>query len=479
MSNWEQLQKNIDQINAQYGKIPPQAIDVEEAVLGALMLERDAFINNPVKAEWFYKEEHQKIVSCIAELVSESIPIDLLQVTIKLKNKDLLELVGGPLFITQLTNKVASAAHIEFHIQIIKEKFIRRELIRISSELQIKGYDEIIDIEDIFSSLQTDLGSVMSFGDDKSCSYNEASKELVESLNSTVTTGIKSGFQKFDKFSGGFQKSDLIIIAGETSQGKTSLAVTSIRHCATNNIPCAIFSTEMTQRQLVARMTAQETGISSKRIMYNDLSTSEKKTVLTMIEYRKYQPIYFDDSSVNDVDKICTSIRKLKIKFNIQIVLVDFIQDLKGADTEAGVAEIGRKLKNIAKELDISVIAISQLKRAENPEPTISRLRGSGQLEEKSDVIMMIYRPEYYNRTYSEPHENITTEATGQVKIVKGRNIGIGSFILNFNKETTNFYDYCTEVLPAENNDYKPIQTGNFTPNDNFYEKEDKSEVPF
>lgn len=463
-----------------YGKLPPQAIDVEEAVLGALMLERDAFINNPVKPEWFYKEEHQKIVSCISELVSESTPIDLLQVTIKLKNKDLLETVGGPLYITQLTSKVSSAAHIEFHIQIIKEKFIRRELIRISSELQIKGYDEIIDIEDIFSSLQTDLGSIMGFGDDKSCSYNEASKELVESLNSTVTTGIKSGFQKFDKFSGGYQKSDLIIIAGETSQGKTSLAVTSLRHCATNKIPCAIFSTEMTQRQLVARLTAQETGISSKRIMYNDLSTSEKKTVLTMIEYRKYLPIYFDDSSVNNVDKICTSIRKLKIKFNIQIVLVDFIQDLKGADTEAGIAEIGRKLKNIAKELDISVIVISQLSRDKaNPEPTISRLRGSGQLEEKADVIMMVYRPEYYNRTYSEPHENITTEATAQIKIVKGRNIGIGSFILNFNKETTNFYDYIVNALPAENNDYKSIQSGNFTPNDNFYEKEDKSDAPF
>jgi len=462
-----------------YGKIPPQAIDVEESVIGAFMLERDAFINNQVKPEWFYKEEHQKIISCIAELVSESIPIDLIQVTRKLMNKNLLELVGGPMMITQLTSKVASAAHIEFHIQIIKEKYIRREMIRLSSELMNKSYDETIDIEDIFSSLQSELGNVMSFGDDKSCSYQEASKELVDSLNSTVTTGIKSGFSKFDKFSGGYQKSDLVIIAGETSQGKTSLAVTSLRHCATNKIPCAVFSLEMTQRQLVARMTAQETGISSKRIMYNDLTAKEKNDVFNMIEYRKYFPIYFDESSVNDVDKICTSIRKLKIKFNIEIALVDYIQDIKGADTESGVAEIGRKLKNIAKELDITVIAISQLSRDKaNPEPTISRLRGSGQLEEKADVIMMVYRPEYYGRTYSDPHEEITTIGTGQVKIVKGRNIGLGSFILNFNKDTTNFYDYEVNI---STNESEPINsnTGQFKQNESFCEQDKSEHIPF
>jgi replicative DNA helicase len=353
-------------------------------------------------------------------------------------------------------------------------------MIRFSSELQTKSYDETIDIDDIFTFIQTDISKSMSFGEDKSCSYREASKELIDTLNSTITNGIKSGYQKFDKFSGGYQKSDLVIIAGETSQGKTSLAVTSIRHCATNQIPCAVFSLEMTQRQLVARMTAQETGISSKRIMYNDLSNDEKKTVLTMLEYRKNLPIYFDESSVNDIDKICTSIRKLKIKFNIEIALVDYIQDIKGADTEAGVAEIGRKLKNVAKELDITVIAISQLSRDKaNPEPTISRLRGSGQLEEKADVVMMIYRPEYYNRNYSEPHETVTTEATGQVKIVKGRNIGLGSFILNFNKETTNFYDYIDSSKQEPEPEPEPMtkNTGKIPPQ-NWTEPEDRH-IPF
>lgn len=453
-----------------YGKLPPQAVDIEEAVLGAMMLERDCFINNPVKPEWFYKMEHQTIIACIAELVAASVPVDLLQVTKKLMDKDQLDQVGGPMEITKLTSRVVSAAHVEYHIRIIQQEFIRREMIRICHETMNVCYDETVDIDDVFSGLNLKLSSVMSFGDDQSSTYKEASNELIESLSTTVTTGVKSGFQKFDKFSGGFQNSDMIIVAGESSQGKTSLAITAIKNCALRGIPCAVFSLEMTQRQLVSRIVAQETNISSKRIMYNDLSNFEKNTVLSHLRSKSEMPVYFDETSVNDVDKICTSIRKLKIKYDIKIALVDYIQDMKGADTEAGVAEIGRKLKNVAKELNIPVIAISQLSRDKNnPEPTISRLRGSGQLEEKADVVMMIYRPEYYGKFYSEPHENISTFGTAQVKIVKGRNIGVGSFILGFNKETTLFYDY-EPFIQAEIDVSARIEpTGKFEPH---YEEE-------
>lgn len=466
----------IDQINAQYGKLPPQAVDIEEAVLGAMMLERDCFINNPVKPEWFYKESHQKIIKCISELVDESIPVDLLQVTRRLLNKNELDEIGGPMVITQLTSKVSSSAHIEYHIRIIQQEFIRRELIRISSETMTACYDEMIDVDDIFSGLNSKLTSVMSFGDDQSSTYKEASSELIESLNTSVTTGIRSGFHKFDKFAGGFQNSDLIIVAGETSQGKTSWAITAIKNCALRKIPCAVFSLEMTQKQLVSRIVSQETNISSKRIMYNDLNGFERNTVLSYLRSNPELPICFDETSVNDVDKICTSIRKLKIKYNIQLAMVDYIQDIKGADTEAGVAEIGRKLKNVAKELNIAVIAISQLSRDKNnPEPSITRLRGSGQLEEKADVVLMIYRPEYYGKSYSEPHEDVTTYNTAQVKIVKGRNIGVGSFILGFNKETTLFYDYEPNVQAEIDTDSRIESTGNFKP---YYEDEGNNE-PF
>ncbi len=173
------------------------------------------------------------------------------------------------------------------------------------------------------------------------------------------------------------------------------------------------------------------------------MSLDEKKLVLHMLESMKNIPLYFDENVLNDVDKICTSIRKMKLKYGIRVALVDFIQDMKGAHDEAGVAEIGRKLKNLAKELKIPIIAISQLNRDKNnPEPNRSRLRGSGQLEEKSDIVILLYRPEEYNKSYSEPFSTIPTNGTALVKIAKGRNYGTGGFILRFNSETTNFCDY-------------------------------------
>jgi len=467
-------QKTIDEINAQLGKIPPQAVDVEEAVLGALMLERDAFINNPVIPEWFYKEEHRKIVSVISELVSESIPIDLLQVTMKLKNKNLLDEVGGPLMIMRLTDKVASAAHIGFHIQIIKEKFARREMIRVASELMQKSYDESIDIDDIFSHAQNELSAVMSFdSEDSSKTYADATDEVIESITSKVEPGIKTGLYKFDKFSGGAQISDLIIIAAESSQGKTSLALSIIRNMSNGSVPVAVYSLEMTSKQLVIRMTAQETGINSKNLLYNRISNDERQYVIPELKKRKNLPVYFDESSNNNVNKICTSLRKLKIKRNIQVALVDYIQDMEGSETEAGIGEIGRKLKNIAKELDICVIALSQLANDKaNPAPTVARLRGSGQLREKADVIMLVYRPEYYGKSYIGFFENYPVENTAEITIAKGRNIGVGKFMLNFNKSTTNFYDYHEAEKFDEN--------GNFNPNAGIEpQNESGNDLPF
>jgi len=427
----------------EFGKLPPQAIETEEAVIGAMMLEADCFINNPVKKEWFYKEDHQKIIGCIEELVKDSIPIDLMQVTKKLHDKGQLEEVGGATSITQLTRRVASASHVEFHIRIIQQEYARRELIRITSRINQMSYDSATDIDDIFTVLQFEISNIMSFGEDTSSTYKQATDEVIAIINSEIVPGVKTGFQKFDKFSGGLHDSDLVIVAGETSQGKTSLALAILKHCVKHGTAAAVYSLEMPQKQLVARITAQDTGIGAKKIMYNNLSKEEKTIVMEQLLKQQNLPVYFDETSTNDVDRICTSIRKMKIKHNIGLVMVDFIQDMKGADTEAGIADIGRKLKNIAKELNIPIIAISQLARDKsNPEPTISRLRGSGQLEEKADVILLLYRPEVYGRDYSEPHEEVPALGTAQVKIAKGRNIGIGSFILNFNKNTTNFWDY-------------------------------------
>jgi replicative DNA helicase len=255
--------------------------------------------------------------------------------------------------------------------------------------------------------------------------------------------GIKTGLFLYDKFAGGLHNSDLIIIAGETSQGKTSLALAMFKNCVKNGSRAAIFSLEMTKEQLVARITSQETGVGAKKIMYNKMTPYEKETVISELNKLQNLPIYFDETTFNDIDKICTSIRKLKIKFNITLAMVDYIQNMKGSDKEAGISEICKKLKGLAKELDIPIIAISQLSRDKiNPEPSISRLRGSGQIEETADIVVLLYRPEVYGKYYSDPHENVTTDSTAQIKIAKGRNIGVGSFIVGFNKETTNFYDF-------------------------------------
>lgn len=442
----------IEQINAQYGKLPPQAIEIEQAVLGAMLLESDCYINNPVKQEWFYKEEHQKIVSCIKFIVESGNKIDLIQVTKKLKDLAQLEEVGGLNYILELTRRVASAAHVEQHIRIIQQEFARREIIRFSAEIQNQCYNQSIDLDDIFIKIQHDMSNVMSFGEDASVTYKQATENLLIQLTEKVETGIKTGIFKYDNFTGGLHLGDLVIIAAETSQGKTSLALTIFKNCAIKGYKAAIFSLEMTKEQLVSRVTAQRTGISAKGIMYNKLNEYEKQTVLNELHNLKELPIYFDESTTNDIDKICTSIRKLKIKYDIELVLVDYIQDMKGANDESGIAEIGRKLKNIAKELNIAVVAISQLSRDKiNPEPNRARLRGSGQLEEKADIVMLLYRPEEYNKTYSEPHEMVETINTAQIKIAKGRNVGTGSFIVGFNKETTNFYDLTNNEMPVNN----------------------------
>lgn len=442
----------IEQINAQYGKLPPQAIEIEEAVIGAMMLESDCFINNPVKPEWFYKEEHQKIISCIKLIVESGNKVDLIQVTKKLNDLGKLEEVGGPVYITQLIRRVSSALHVEQHIRIIQQEFARREIIRFSTEIQNQCYDGTIDLDDIFTKIQHDMANVMSFGEDASVTYKQATENLLIQLTGEVETGIKTGIYKYDNFTGGLHLGDLVIIAAETSQGKTSLALTIFKNCALKNYKAAIFSLEMTKEQLVSRVTAQQTGISAKNIMYNKLHNYDKQTVVNELHKLKELPIYFDESTANDIDKICTSIRKLKIKYDIELVLVDYIQDMKGANDESGIAEIGRKLKNIAKELNIAIIAISQLSRDKiNPEPNRARLRGSGQLEEKADIVMLLYRPEEYNKTYSEPHENVNTQSTAQIKIAKGRNVGTGSFIVGFNKETTNFYDLISSEIPVNN----------------------------
>ncbi len=449
----------IDQINAQYGKIPPQAVEVEEAVLGALMLERDAYITvaDIIDTRSFYKEEHQKIFEVIKYLSTHGKPIDLLLVTQELKNRNLLDVVGGPMMITQLTSRVATASHIEHHSRIIAQAFVSRELIRITTERGCQAYDQSIDVDETLSGLQNDLISLLETGKSRETTMTDAIREVNERIEwnrkNTGLSGIGTGLYSFDKFTGGLQKTDLIIIAGESSQGKTSLALSMLKNAVIKyKAKAAIYSLEMSKSQLVTRIISQETGISAKKILNRTLDPSEINHIGQTTRLLNDLPVYFDETSSSTIDQICISIRRLKIKYDISIALVDYLQlvgsGLKNKTDESQIAEIARRLKNVAKELNISVIALSQLSRnSANPKPSKNRLRGSGQIEEAADVVLLIWRPEEYDIIeFSEPHAGIFTDGLAECIIAKGRNIGTGSFLLKFNSETTGFYDYAPEL---------------------------------
>jgi replicative DNA helicase len=466
-------QKNIDPVMLDHmGKVPPQAVELEQAVLGALMVESDAYLEvaQYLDVQSFYKTEHQTIFEVIKQLASSNRPVDLLVVTQELSSKGKLDEVGGPVYIAELTSKVASAAHISYHSKIIAQKHMQRELIRISTEIQSKAFDETNDVDDILSEFETNLLAIRDTGKSNEFSASDAVLELNKRITHNQTSkglsGIGTGLYKFDQFSGGMQKTDLIIIAGESSQGKTSLALTILKNATKRyNARAAFYSLEMDKVQLVARIIAQETGISAKKILNQKLTFDEVGEVEDVSKEVENLPIYFDEGSTSTIDQICTSIRRLKMKYNINLAVVDYLQlvgsgsAMKNKTDEAQIAEITRRLKNTAKDLGISIIALSQLSRTTNSNhrPTKSRLRGSGQIEEAADVVLMIWRPETYDiQEFSDPHAGIGTEGLAECMIAKGRNIGTGSFLLRFNPETTAFFDYDPRLELSPEFSYNP-----------------------
>lgn len=441
-----------------FGKVPPQAIEVEEIVLGAIMIEKNAYFSvcEILKSESFYKESNQIIFSAVKELADSGSPIDMITVTQKLKAKGKLEEVGGAVHVVQLTSKVASAGHIVYHAMIIAQKAIARELIRFCSERMAQAYDESIEIDDVITGIQDDLISVLETGVQRETTISESVHKVIERINrnrkSTGLTGIGTGLSKLDKITGGLQGTDLIVIAGETSQGKTSMALTILKNSIMRfGAKAAVYSLEMSDEQLTARIISQQSNVSAKNILNSPLSNDEHEKVISVAMEVGNLPVFFDPSSTSSVDQICASIRRLKMKHGINVVMVDYLQlissNQRNKNDESQIAEITRKFKNIAKELNIPVVLISQLNRdGANHKPSKARLRGSGQIEEAADIILFVWRPEEYGiQFFDEPHENVSTTGLAQCIIAKGRNIGTGSFLLRFNHETTGFYDYAPE----------------------------------
>ena len=455
--NQNKTKLSLEQINAQYGKLPPQAIEVEEAVLGALMLERDAYVTiaDIIDTNSFYKEEHQKIFEAIKHLSMHEKPVDLLMVTQELKDREQLELIGGPGFITQLTRRIASAAHIEFHARIIAQKYIQRQLITVSSEIQVKAYDDTIDVDDLIDYSETSLFRVAESNIKKeTVPIKPVLKAAIEAIEHARNRpdgliGCPSGFTALDRITSGWQKTDLIILAARPSMGKTAFVLSMARNMAVDHRkPVAFFSLEMSAHQLVTRLISSETELGGQKIKTGRLEDWEWEHLNRKISSLDKAPMFIDDTPALSIFEFRAKCRRLKMQHDIQAVIVDYLQLMTaGTDSrgsrEQEVSMISRSLKAIAKELDIPILALSQLNRSvesrEGKRPQLSDLRESGAIEQDADIVAFIHRPEYFGITEDESGNSLLGVA--EIIIAKHRNGAVGDVHLSFRKELAKFSD--------------------------------------
>ncbi len=426
-----------------FGKIPPQAKDLEEAILGAIMLEKSAFdtVVEILKPECFYVEAHQKIYKAMQSLAIKSLPIDLLTVVEELKVREELDFVGGPYAVTKLTNAVVSSANIEAHSRIVLQKFIQRELIRISGEIIGDAYEDSTDVFDMLDEAETKLFEITNNHLRKN--FDDIETVLVKTINRIEDmrnrqediTGVPTGFPSLDRITYGWQPTDLIILAARPSVGKTAFALNLARTAAlhpTKPTAVGFFSLEMSSSQLVQRILSAESEIWLEKIARGKLEEHEMKQLYKRgIERLSKAPIFIDDSAALNIFELRAKCRRLKNKHNIGMIIIDYLQLMSGSadrnsNREQEISKISRDLKGLAKELQVPIIALSQLsreveKRKEgNKMPQLSDLRESGAIEQDADLVMFLYRPEYYDVTTDEMGENNKGET--HVKIAKHRN---------------------------------------------------------
>ncbi|TAH43762.1 MAG: replicative DNA helicase [Bacteroidetes bacterium] len=443
----------------QFGKLPPQALDLEEAVLGALLLEKDALTSviDILTAEAFYRDAHKLIFLAIRRLFDRSEPIDILTVTNELKKSGELDIVGGPFFITQLTNRVASASNIEYHSRIILQKHIQRELIRISSETIRDAYEDTSDVFHLLDRAEKNLfdvaqGNIRRNYQAMSTMVSEAHKQIEAArLHTSGISGVQSGFTGLDRITSGWQKSDLIIIAARPGMGKTALVLSLTRNAAISfERPVAVFSLEMSSVQLVQRMISSETAIPSDKLRKGDLDKAEWNNLFSLTVKLSAAPIYIDDTPALSIFDLRSKCRRLKAQHNVELIIIDYLQlmraevDTKSGNREQEISMISRSLKAIAKELNVPIIALSQLSRAvetrgSSKRPQLSDLRESGAIEQDADMVLFIYRPEYYGLEFDE--NNMSTKGIAELIIAKHRNGALDTVKLKFINHLAKFTD--------------------------------------
>jgi replicative DNA helicase len=442
-----------------HGRKPPQAVDLEEAVLGAIMLEKDAItaVMDILSPDSFYKDAHQKIYRAIIQLAQNLQPIDILTVTEELKKNNEIDEVGGPYYITQLTSKVATAAHIEYHARIIAQKHIQRELIRVASEIQAKAYDDSVDVNDLIDYSEAQLFQVTETNIKKETSkisslIQDAIEQIEEaSQKEDGLSGVPSGFTKLDRVTSGWQRSDLVIIAARPSMGKTAFVLSMARNMAVEHErPIGVFSLEMSSLQLVNRLIVSETELPSEKIKNGNLERWEWEQLEYRIKKLVDAPIYIDDTPGISVFELRSKCRRLKDQYNVEAIFIDYLQLMAGTGENYGSREqevsiISRSLKGIAKELDVPIIALSQLNRSVelrsgDKRPQLSDLRESGAIEQDADMVMFIHRPERYG--IIDDGEGNSLIGVAEVILAKHRNGALADIQLKFRDELAKFEEF-------------------------------------
>lgn len=440
------------------GKLPPQAIDMEEAVLGAIMLEKGAVIAilDLLRSDCFYKEAHKKIFEVIVELNTKEYPVDLFTVTEALRAKGELESVGGSTYLAQLTSKVVSAANVDFHGRIVAQKYIQRELIRVSTEILSRAYDDTNDITDLLDFSENSLfqiaeGNIKREVSPISAVVKDAIHEIEEAgKNKDSLVGVPSGFTGLDKLTSGWQRSELIIVAARPSMGKTAFALSMARNIAIDHgKSVAIFSLEMSAVQLANRLIVSETELASDKIRNGRLSESEWKQLDAKIKDLVKAPIYIDDTPGISTFELRAKCRRLMAQHKLDIVMVDYLQLMTGPENagsrEQEVSTISRMLKSIAKELNVPIIALSQLNRSVelrsqgNRRPMLSDLRESGAIEQDADMVLFIHRQEKMGIPTFE--DGSSTKGIAEIILAKNRNGRVDDVRVRFREERALFVD--------------------------------------
>ena len=416
-SKLKKIRPDNDLSSLAYGKVQPQAIPLEEVVLGALMLDKDAMplILDTLRPSSFYKRANQAIFEAMLLLFEKSQPIDILTVHEKLKSTGNLELIGGVNYLVDLTNKVASAANIEYHARIIAQKFIQRELIRVSTTIIGDSFEDTKDVFELLDNAESSLFEITQQNLNRS--YERlgtlairAQKQLEElSQKEEGLTGVPSGFTDLDRLTNGWQPSDLIIVAARPGMGKTSFTLALAQNAAMQyGKPVAFFSLEMSSIQLAQRLISMDSEIPGSKLRNAQLEDYEWQQLNSTIDKMSDVPIFIDDTPAINIFELRAKCRRLKMQHDIQMVMIDYLQLMSGApdgksgNREQEISSISRALKGMAKELNVPVIALSQLSRAVETRggvkrPMLSDLRESGAIEQDADIVTFIYRPDYYD----------------------------------------------------------------------------------